>query len=144
VHILLIKKPLSKMSQNESNSQTFQTSLAPFWYARLELGFCFENSRTIMSHRKHHGPVRVQKMLWPEKTGVCHAIIVHPPAGIAGGDHLTFQIETKIRRMRLLPHLARESGIKQMENRLSAYSFHVKDDSILSGCRKKQCCLMEL
>ncbi|MBN6525355.1 urease accessory protein UreD [Acinetobacter pittii] len=76
--------------------QTFsKNSLAPFWYARLELGFCFENSRTIMSHRKHHGPVRVQKMLWPEKTGVCHAIIVHPPAGIAGGDHLTFQIETK-------------------------------------------------
>lgn len=76
--------------------QTFsKNSLAPFWYARLELGFCFENSRTIMNHRKHYGPVRVQKMLWPEKTGVCHAIIVHPPAGIAGGDHLTFQIETK-------------------------------------------------
>lgn len=76
--------------------QTFsKNSLAPFWYARLELGFCFENSRTIMSRRQHHGPVRVQKMLWPEKTGVCHAIIVHPPAGIAGGDHLTFQIETK-------------------------------------------------
>ncbi|OTU28586.1 urease accessory protein UreD [Acinetobacter pittii] len=37
----------------------------------------------------------MQKMLWPEKTGICHAIIVHPPAGIAGGDHLTFQIETK-------------------------------------------------
>ncbi|MBJ9985441.1 urease accessory protein UreD [Acinetobacter sp. S40] len=36
----------------------------------------------------------MQKMLWPEKTGVCHAIIVHPPAGIAGGDHLTFQIST--------------------------------------------------
>ncbi|MFZ6952508.1 urease accessory protein UreD [Klebsiella pneumoniae] len=75
--------------------QTFQTSSAPFWYAQLELGFCYENSRTIMSHRKHYGPVRVQKMLWPEKTGVCHAIIVHPPAGIAGGDHLTFQIETE-------------------------------------------------
>ncbi|MFX8090633.1 urease accessory protein UreD, partial [Acinetobacter baumannii] len=56
--------------------QFSQTSLAPFWYAQLELGFSFKNSRTIMSHRKHHGPVRVQKMLWPEKTGVCHAIIV--------------------------------------------------------------------
>ncbi|MDC5486103.1 urease accessory protein UreD, partial [Acinetobacter baumannii] len=34
--------------------QTFsKNSLAPFWYAQLELGFCFENSRTIMSHRKH-------------------------------------------------------------------------------------------
>ncbi|EEY78972.1 urease accessory protein UreD [Acinetobacter calcoaceticus RUH2202] len=79
-----------------NQAQPFQkNSSAPFWYAQLELGFCFENSRTIMSHRKHHGPVRVQKMLWPERTGVCHAIIVHPPAGIAGGDHLTFEIETK-------------------------------------------------
>ena len=65
------------------------------WYAQLELGFRQDDNRTIMHHRKHHGPVRVQKMLWPEKTGVCHAIIVHPPAGIAGGDHLTFQISTQ-------------------------------------------------
>lgn len=65
------------------------------WYAQLELGFKFDGQRTIMNHRKHHGPVRVQKMLWPEKTGVCHAIIVHPPAGIAGGDHLTFQVSTE-------------------------------------------------
>lgn len=63
-----------------------------FWFARLELNFLGEINRTILEHRKHHGPVRVQKMLWPEKTGVCHAIIVHPPAGIAGGDHLTFSL----------------------------------------------------
>ena len=62
------------------------------WYAKLELGFEVQADRTILQHRKHYGPVRVQKMLWPEKTGVCHAIIVHPPAGIAGGDHLTFDI----------------------------------------------------
>lgn len=65
---------------------------AQLWFARLELGFKGQSQRTILEHRKHHGPVRVQKMLWPEKTGVCHAIIVHPPAGIAGGDHLTFSI----------------------------------------------------
>ena len=65
---------------------------APLWYAKLELGFQGDLDRTILRHRKHHGPVRVQKMLWPEKTGVCHAIIVHPPAGIAGGDHLSFQM----------------------------------------------------
>ena len=70
-----------------------QSKNASFWYAKLELGFVFEDNRTIMKHRKHCGPVRVQKMLWPEKTGVCHAIIVHPPAGIAGGDHLTFAID---------------------------------------------------
>lgn len=62
------------------------------WFAKLELGFRKDQNRTILAHRKHHGPVRVQKMLWPEKTGVCHALIVHPPAGIAGGDHLSFEI----------------------------------------------------
>lgn len=65
----------------------------PLWYAKLELGFEAEQARTVLRHRKHHGPVRVQKMLWPEKTGVCHAIIVHPPAGIAGGDHVTFDMK---------------------------------------------------
>lgn len=65
---------------------------AQYWYAKLELGFKASQNRTILQHRKHFGPVRVQKMLWPEKTGVCHTIIVHPPAGIAGGDHLTFDI----------------------------------------------------
>ena len=62
------------------------------WYAKLELGFQAQTERTVLAHRRHFGPVRVQKMLWPEKTGICHAIIVHPPAGIAGGDHLTFEI----------------------------------------------------
>ena len=63
-----------------------------YWFAKLELGFKQDEKRTFLAHRRHHGPVRVQKMLWPEKTGVCHAIIVHPPAGIAGGDHLTFNM----------------------------------------------------
>lgn len=68
---------------------------AQYWFAKLELGFKAEQNRTVLAHRKHSGPVRVQKMLWPEKTGVCHAIIVHPPAGIAGGDHLTFEMKAE-------------------------------------------------
>ena len=77
--------------QDLTAGRTHDTQL---WFAKLELGFKaqIEPACTVLHHRKHSGPVRVQKMLWPEKTGVCHAIIVHPPAGIAGGDHLTFDM----------------------------------------------------
>lgn len=72
---------------------TPKANATQYWFARLELDFVAAQNCTILKHRKHTGPVRVQKMLWPEKTGVCHAIIVHPPAGIAGGDHLSFHMQ---------------------------------------------------
>ena len=36
--------------------------------------------------------MRVQKALYPEGPEVCHALMLHPPAGIAGGDALTVQV----------------------------------------------------
>ncbi len=58
------------------------------WHARLDLGFTRRANATILGRREHAGPLRVQKALYPEGEGVCHAIVLHPPSGIAGGDHL--------------------------------------------------------
>lgn len=58
------------------------------WEARLGLDFEFQDGRTVLSGKRFEGPLVVQKPLYPEGREVCHAIVVHPPAGIAGGDEL--------------------------------------------------------
>lgn len=58
------------------------------WHAELDLGFARRADQTILSQRRHRGPLRVQKALYPEGDEVCQAIVLHPPSGIAGGDQL--------------------------------------------------------
>lgn len=63
------------------------------WQARLALGFECRDGRSVLARREHCGPLRVQKALHPEGPEVCHAIVLHPPAGIAGGDELNIAVD---------------------------------------------------
>ncbi len=66
--------------------------LSSTWHARLSLGFQRRDAATLLVRREHVGPLRIQKALYPEGEAVCHAIVLHPPSGIAGGDDLEIDV----------------------------------------------------
>ncbi|KQZ40100.1 urease accessory protein UreD [Duganella sp. Root1480D1] len=62
------------------------------WRASLALGYARAGAATRLVQRAHSGPLRVQKAFYPEGESVCHNILLHPPAGIAGGDELCIDV----------------------------------------------------
>jgi urease accessory protein len=70
-------------------------ALETCWRARLALEFALQGSRTVLAKRASDGPLVVQKPLYPDGPARCHAIIVHPPGGIAGGDELHLSVESE-------------------------------------------------
>ncbi len=65
------------------------------WEATLRLAFQRRGERSVLARRSSVGPLAVQKALYPEGGLVCHAIVLHPPGGIAGGDRLEIAIEVE-------------------------------------------------
>ncbi len=79
-------------SQQEASQSDRLIQPGTGWIARLELEFVRRAERSVMQAARHFGPLRVQKALYPEGPGICHAIMLHPPAGIVGGDSLSYDI----------------------------------------------------
>lgn len=61
------------------------------WHAELRLAFERRGPGTVLARERHVGPLLVQKTLHPEGDDPCHAIVLHPPAGIAAGDRLALE-----------------------------------------------------
>jgi len=62
------------------------------WLANLSLKFSGREDKTFISHRKHYGPLVIQKPFYPEGD-VCHVYLLHPPGGVVGGDQLALDID---------------------------------------------------
>ncbi|WP_420550962.1 urease accessory protein UreD [Litorivicinus lipolyticus] len=62
------------------------------WVAKLSLGFELRRGRTVLTNRRRSGPLSVQRCFYPEDS-VCHAYVLHPPGGIAGGDQLSIDCQ---------------------------------------------------
>lgn len=60
------------------------------WSARLQLDYRAVGGRTVAMDR-HEGPMRVLKALYPDGSGTCEHVLVHPPSGLVGGDAVTIE-----------------------------------------------------
>ena len=64
------------------------------WRAQLDLEITHRGEKSVVSHSRQKGPLTIQNPFYPENE-VCHLYLLHPPAGIVGGDKLQLSIITK-------------------------------------------------
>lgn len=58
------------------------------WRGRLHLELEHVDGRTRMRRQWHEGPLRVQKLLYPEYPDTAEITLLHPPGGLVQGDQL--------------------------------------------------------
>lgn len=82
---------LNGVAHAVSGHQPAPHATASGWHARLALHYRVEEDRCTVDFR-HQGPLRVLQTLYPEGPASAHNVLVHPPAGIVGGDLLDIEV----------------------------------------------------
>ena len=82
------------------------------WLALLFLNYTHEHRDGVAhtgAHDRHEGPLRVLQRLYPEGSGICHHVLVHPPGGVVGGDglHLDVRLDAGARALITTPSATR-------------------------------------
>ncbi|MCE4535663.1 urease accessory protein UreD [Pelomonas sp. P7] len=65
------------------------------WPARLALRAERDAGGATRVQARHDGPLRLLKTLYPEGGAVAHAVLVHPPGGLVGGDRLDVDLDVQ-------------------------------------------------
>ncbi|WP_439106944.1 urease accessory protein UreD [Congregibacter sp.] len=65
------------------------------WRARLDLSLRESDGRTCFDHCSHEGPLRVQRLFYPEPGGKAHCYLLHPPGGVVLGDELQINVSVR-------------------------------------------------
>lgn len=79
---------LTSFVRSDDDASNLHGSQPGDWKAELDLEIEWSDGRTRLIRRRHRGPLVVQQPFYPEKDGTCHIYLLHPPAGIVGGDKL--------------------------------------------------------
>ncbi len=115
------------------------------WKAHLQCRFQPGPVRTIV-RREHIGPLTIQRPFYPEGD-LAHVYILHPPGGIAAGDHLRLSINSEINSAALVstPGAARfyrsDNGIaavrQDIECNGGSLEWLPQENIFFSGCEAR-------
>lgn len=79
------------MANNTALPKPTATQEESGWRARLDLVISHRGDKSVISESRQKGPLTIQSPFYPEGD-VCHLYLLHPPAGIVGGDRLHLDI----------------------------------------------------
>ena len=69
------------------------TARAVGWTGALSLKLARRGEATVVEHRRHVGPLQIQRAFYPEGPECCHLYLLHPPGGLVAGDSLALDVE---------------------------------------------------